>query len=672
MPFSPQQTQPGLRGLSTGDRAFGYIRTMNIRRVLLLAITLPLSSIALAQSPPPLEAYGSMPVVDLLTISPSGKRIAYRLTRDGKDVIVAVDRASGEIAGGINVGEIAARELRFVDDDNLIINAGRTSKMLGFRGRFDYNAAFLLNVPEQSIDQLLSRAKNLYPAQTGMGKIIAAVNGGESLLMPAYHSENPRVVAPQYGVYSVRLRDNRTRLVEEGGLSTIDWFADSEGEMLARVDYDELKNRYTIWSMSDSRELIYEDETAILPAGPVGLIPGDDGLVYAARPSGSDHSAFFRMDLEDGEITGPIMERERSSVEYVHDDIGRTVHGVRFSGFTPTYRFFDEQLDARIRSIVDALEGTSATLVSWSDDFKDIVMHLSGGWNSGVYVLFREGEPQPEVLASVRPDIPNEQVVPTVVTRYEARDGLEIPALLTASLAVRERGNAPLLVLPHGGPAAYDKLEFDWMAQYFASRGYAVLQPQFRGSSGFGIEFMRAGYGEWGGKMQSDIDDGVDHLVSSGLVDPARVCIAGASYGGYAALAAGAFSPDKYKCVASIAGISDLQRMLRSDRRKYGGRHWAISYWERQYGGEEFDWKALDDISPINFADQFEAPVLLIHGKRDTVVPIDQSKIMRRALQRADKDVTLVELDGEDHWLSYGESRLETLRALAEFVEKHL
>jgi dipeptidyl aminopeptidase/acylaminoacyl peptidase len=186
------------------------------------------------------------------------------------------------------------------------------------------------------------------------------------------------------------------------------------------------------------------------------------------------------------------------------------------------------------------------------------------------------------------------------------------------------------------------------------------------------MDFKRAGYGEWGGKMQTDIDDGVDHLIASGLVDPERVCIAGASYGGYAALAAGAFSPDKYKCIASVAGISDLELMMKADRRKYGRNHWAISYWERQYGGDDFDWDKLEAISPVNFADRFEAPVLLIHGRKDTVVPIEQSKTMQKALRKADKDVTLRELEGEDHWLSYGDSRLETLRELASFIEEHL
>jgi len=641
-------------------------------RTLVFAAAFLIAPLASAQSPPPLEAYGAMPAVDLMVISPSGKRIAYRLTTNDQDVVVVADLQTKEIINGLAVGDISVRQLRLVDDDTLIINAGRTDRAFGFRGQFDFSTALRFHVSTGSLDQLLRRAKHLHPAQSGLGRIIAAADDGKSLLMPAFHSKDVALSDPRYGVYSVNLEANRAQLIENGSFSAIDWFADDNGQINVRVDFIEAEDRYRIWSLSGTRKKIFELVTSIPPPGPVGMLSGDDALVYAAWADDSDFPAFYRMDIDDGEISGPILDRSDSGVESVLTDINRTVHGIQYTGFTPSYEFFDGELDLRVRDIVKAMDGTSGTIVSWSKNFEDIVVRISGVWNSGAYVLFRAGSDKPNFIAHVRPGIAMNQVVPTTAISYAARDGLEIPALVTARDDQRLNGNAPLVVLPHGGPAAYDSLEFDWIAQYFASRGYVVLQPQFRGSSGFGSDFMRAGFGEWGGKMQSDIDDGVDHLIDSGLVNAERVCIVGASYGGYAALAAGAFSPEKYRCVASIAGISDLQRMLKSDRRKYGRSHWAISYWERQFGGEEFDWEALDEISPINFADRFQAPVLLIHGKKDTVVPIDQSKAMQKALRKAGKDVELIEYKGEDHWLSYNASRMAALRALATFVEENL
>ncbi|MDH5455263.1 MAG: prolyl oligopeptidase family serine peptidase, partial [Gammaproteobacteria bacterium] len=549
---------------------------------------------------------------------------------------------------------------------------GRTIQAYGYRGQFDYSGALHLDVRRQEVRNLLQMAPDLYPGQTGLGQIVGTTDNGRKVLMPAFHSDKPTLEDPRYGVYAVLLDNHRARLVKKGSQSTIDWFVDAAGDMLARVDFQNHNNQYRIWSLRGERSIVYERTTGIPPIGPLGVMSTEHALVFGARPRDADVVSLYRLGLDDGELTGPIMGRDDAGVEVVQTDLNRVVYGVQYSGFLPTYEFFDESLNQRIERIQDELQGTSVTLVSWSDGFRDLVVQTSGGWNSGYYLLFAEGAKEPEILAAIRPEIAADQVVPTEIISYAARDGLDIPALLTVRPEAVQKGNSPLIVIPHGGPESYDRFEFDWLAQYFASRGYVVLQPQFRGSSGFGSAFARAGRGEWGGKMQSDIDDGVEFLVDSGLVDPEQICIVGASYGGYAALAAGAFSPGLYRCVVSIAGVADLERMLKSDRRIYGRDHWVVRYWERQVGGQDFDWDALEAISPINGAEDFAAPVLLIHGKKDTVVPIEQSTAMLDALRRAKKDVTLIELESEDHGLSYQASRLDTLRAVAAFVEKHL
>jgi dipeptidyl aminopeptidase/acylaminoacyl peptidase len=144
---------------------------------------------------------------------------------------------------------------------------------------------------------------------------------------------------------------------------------------------------------------------------------------------------------------------------------------------------------------------------------------------------------------------------------YAARDDVEIPAFLTLPPGLGEK-NLPLVVLPHGGPHAHDTGDFNWWTQFLATRGYAVLQPQFRGSTGYGAAHRKAGYGQWGGLMQDDVTDGVKAMIKNGLADPARICIAGASYGGYAALAGAAFTPEMYACAISVNGISDLPALL--------------------------------------------------------------------------------------------------------------
>lgn len=223
-----------------------------------------------------------------------------------------------------------------------------------------------------------------------------------------------------------------------------------------------------------------------------------------------------------------------------------------------------------------------------------------------------------------------------------------------------------MIVLPHGGPASADTLHFDWWSQALAAQGYAVLQPNFRGSI-LDSRFLEAGFGEWGRKMQTDLSDGVRYLANQGIIDPKRVCIVGASYGGYAALAGVSVETGVYPCAVSVAGISDLRRF----------RKWTIAnevgisqrYWDRFIGTADQHDPALLAISPIEHVAAVSVPVLLIHGRDDTVVPYEQSDVMLSALKRAGKSVSMLTMKHEDYWLSRSDTRLQMLQATVDFLK---
>ncbi|MEM9690847.1 MAG: prolyl oligopeptidase family serine peptidase [Pseudomonadota bacterium] len=626
-----------------------------------------------AAEPPPVETYGALPQVDMLEISPDGTRIARRIVKQGRDLVIVQELATGQMVSGANAEEVNPRWLNFVDNDHLVMVASAALLPGAVGSRFEYSSAFSLDLNTGDIRKLLDKARGLYPYQGGLGRIIGRSPGEPIVYMPAYASgEGTR---PYYVLYAASLDKRRVRTIARGTAHTRDWFLDESGREIVREDFNDRTNLFQVWALNEkgrTDRVIYEEETDRPPFSIMGVTPARDALVILADSAETDGLAYFLMSIANGEITGPILERDGLGVERVIMDIDRVVHGVEFEGFLPAYAFFDETLDKRVATILRRLPDTSARLVSWSSDFNKLVFEVSGGSNSGAYLLFEEGEAEPTMLAQIRPDIAAEHVATTKIISYEARDGLAIPALVTGKKDVLKAGDAPLIVMPHGGPESHDRFVFDWQAQVFASRGYVVLQPQFRGSTGFGSDFLFAGRGQWGKSMQTDLDDGVRHLVNEGTVDPARVCIVGASYGGYAALAAGAFSPDMYRCVVAVAPVTDLRRMLRSERSDHGSRHWVIDYWEELYGAEVSEKDVLRSISPALHAEKFEAPVLLIHGKKDTVVTIEQSKVMHKALQKANKDVTFIQLEGEDHWLTQAETRLETLQAMAEFIDEHL
>jgi dipeptidyl aminopeptidase/acylaminoacyl peptidase len=246
--------------------------------------------------------------------------------------------------------------------------------------------------------------------------------------------------------------------------------------------------------------------------------------------------------------------------------------------------------------------------------------------------------------------------------RYKARDGLEIHAILTLPKD-RPSTALPLIVMPHGGPHMRDSEAWDWWAQFLADRGYAVVQPNYRGSTGFGEAFLKAGEGQWGLAMQDDLVDVVRHLAGEKLIDPARVCIAGGSYGGYAALRAAQRDSGVYRCAISFAGVSDLTRMLRYDR-GYLGREEANDYWK----GQTPD---LTAVSPLQAAEQFSIPVLLVHGRQDGRVPHTQSKMLADRLAQLKKPHRYIEQPLGDHTLSREEDRVQLLTEMEAFLKQH-
>lgn len=265
------------------------------------------------------------------------------------------------------------------------------------------------------------------------------------------------------------------------------------------------------------------------------------------------------------------------------------------------------------------------------------------------------------------------QVHPVVTTSFQARDDLTIPTLLTyPKTSVQSAKKLPTVVYPHGGPASYDRVRFDWMAQYLASSGYLVIQPQFRGSEGFGYRHKAACHGEWGKKIQDDITDAVKHYIAQGEVDPDRVCILDASYGGYAALAGGAFTPDLYQCVVSINGVTGIPEMLEHEEDTHDSDHWVLTYWRKVIAKNNLSDDFLQSISPLHHAKSFKAPVLLIHSEIDKVVPLEQSEEMAEELEDQGKEFEFIEIEDEGHSLRQPKSKLTALKAIDKFLQKHL
>jgi dipeptidyl aminopeptidase/acylaminoacyl peptidase len=624
------------------------------------------SSVAFAAEKPDLAIYGRLPQFEGVTISPDGSKLALIMT-NGEDRVLAVRKLNGEMLGGVKASKAKLRSVLWGGEDHVIMVSSQTADVYGLRGptreylmAVDFNLVtrkqtLLLRSQPDSMNVILDRPM----IRTIGDQPVAFVEG-------VHFVDNSGVNT----LFRINLKDGATRMLDGGARAETDgWLVDAAGEPVAQSLYDGKKGRWTLrmkigvgWKTVDEADA---------PMGSYGLSGfGRDGKSVLVWRTDDKNASILREYRGVGAYEDLPGDLDLSGLLHDPDNLG-LLGGYALKGDDLAYTFFDPVSQKAWDAVTKAFKGDRVSLASWSRNRKRVVVLVDSAVDGPAYALIDLDTKRASWLGVVYKDLGAEAVSPVRPIKYKAADGLEITGYLTLPKG-RDPRNLPLIVLPHGGPEGRDTPGFDWWSQALASRGYAVLQPNFRGSEGFGWDFVKAGFGEWGKKMQTDLSDGVRDLAKQGIVDPKRVCIVGASYGGYAALAGATLDQGVYRCAVSVAGPSDLKKMLISVRDAHNGNMSAAQrYWLRFMGADGIKDPDLVAISPARLADKVEIPVLLIHGKDDTVVRYDQSQIMADALKKAGKPYAFVTLESEDHWLSRGATRLKMLTETVAFVEKH-
>jgi dipeptidyl aminopeptidase/acylaminoacyl peptidase len=652
----------------------------------MLAILVTATALA---APPPPEAYGRLPALGDVALSPDGKHVVvmvgseYRPSEPDRELsaLRIIDLDTGKIEQTLAPPDKhTLRGVGWADDQRAYytISASANQKDLYpsswpmmFRGSklvFFRTGVFSLQTKAATI--LMDSAA--YRTNVGLAGLQSPIEGepGSGRMM-AWGGATGFNATPRLGVYRVNLDTGNGTPLEVGNAETRGYMLDERGEIVARVDIDERANRWQLLVNEGGKyRKILEDVSEMgQPLGIFGLLP--DGRIAAMDPhEEGERSELLAIDPKTGEKT-VLHKTEGSDVGALVDPWTRRVIGVRWADDLPQQQFFDEQLKTLHESMKPYFADGYAVIYSWSRDRSRLLVFGERAGDAGAFYVY---EPANKKLRSLGKAYPALGAPETLGTRqsikYKARDGKSVPAYLTLPAGVEPK-NLPLVLLVHGGPHARDTFMFDWWSSFLASRGYAVLQANFRGSTGYGYEWFDAGRGGWGdGVMQHDVEDGADALVKMGMVDASRVCIMGGSYGGYAALAGATLTPQRYACSVSVNGVSDPQRMLNdAESSPLGKRAMSAEWWRKSMGD---DIKHLHDISPINFAERVKAPVLILHGINDSVVPVEQSRRMNAKLKGADKNVRYVELQGDDHWLSSASTRTQMLIEIEKFLAENL
>lgn len=621
-----------------------------------------------AESPrPAISVYGRLPDMSEVTLSPDGKRVGFIRNIKGQLVLMDYEITPGKL-NFMPIADMKVRDLTWADNDRLLVTSSVTADLVRFIGdKNEYSRAHIVDVKARTSLLLYENLKDYYPIVIGsLGRI--SING-----RPHVTASNVRFGAEVfYSLLAFDTTTGRYTKMDEGKEHVLNWVYKPDGTLIARSEYKQSEKLWRLRYLNTLWTTIYEEVFAELERPfLVGRGRAEDSLLV--RFNGGKWDGKYIEFSRDGTPSEPTTLTGDNVSPLIHPASKRLVGFVRRNPEGNEYEFFDPLLEKLHNETNALLEGSTVTRVmSRADDPRKLIAYSEAVDDAGSYYFIDFTTGQNKLVGQTRADLPAEWIAPKSELTYKAADGLSIHGYLTLppapALKGRDPKNLPLVVLPHGGPQSADEIGFDWWSQALASRGYAVLQPNFRGSDGYGQEFVEKGYGEWGRKMQTDLSDGVRHLAKEGIIDARRVAITGASYGGYAAMAGVTLDPGIYRCAVAVAGVSNLKAMMDWEFKETGRRlSPTLQYWNR-FMGDKSLW---DAASPDLHVDKCDVPVLLIHGKDDDVVPIEQSQRMQRAMQKAGKPIEMLVLAGEDHWLTTEATRLQMLEATIAFIEKH-
>jgi acetyl esterase/lipase len=570
--------------------------------------------------------------------------------------LAVVELEQNAVLGGVKIGESKLRGAKWIDNNRILITlSGTWTPMFSSQRAYEQFHLLIYDIKAHTLKEPSFKIPDTKTYDVAASTTVRNIDGQATLFVHGWVNINWRVEPALYQFSS----DRHGTIVETSYLNA-DWLLDEGGRIAAQIIYDSETRKWEISTRSGDHVGVAARGTADIETPVIeGFNVAGDAIIVQFLEDGDP--VWKPLYLKDNSW-GPALEKGESFDRVIADRTsGRILGGVPDINETKLV-FFDNEVQAHWNAVLRAFPGERVDLVSHSDDFSKVVVKIFGAKDGFVYALYDWYTHQATVLGQIYPGLGPPAQVKAV--SYPAADGLTISGLLT--LPRKAAKGLPLVVFPHGGPGAADFYSFDWWAQAMAAEGYAVLQANYRGSA-LGFKFQSAGFGEFGRKMQTDLSDGVRYLASQGIIDPARVCIVGASYGGYAALAGVTLDVGVYRCAVSVSGLSDLKRYRKGTFS--GGSNMAQRYWDRYMGASYQTDPALAEISPIEHIARVTVPVLLIHGRGDGVVPYEQSEVMASALKQAGKSVQFVTLGEEDHWLSRSETRLQMLKACVAFLK---
>ena len=647
--------------------------------VLLLVWSLGTASAESGSASPPTAAFAALPRIESIQLSPSGRHLAVLRNHEGQtflDIQTVTGQDLHRVISTDNRDYIVTW-FRWVNDERLLVSV----RFAATRDGIDSIETRLMAVNRDGTEQIPNLFKqSTFPSLFGkkhfpqfQDRLVGTIPGDQRHVLLALDLEHPN--APD--VYKVDVYSGDRQLIQANPSTQPDprvilhWIADRAGTVRAGVGQYQT-SVHAIFRQPESslwRELADYDlakETGLVPLA----FDADPAWLYV-RDQHRGKAAIFKLSVMDRAADRILVVADPKfdlNGELVYAPGRKKVVGVRYSATDERVLFWDydaQRLQARIDR---AIPGTVNIIHSSSDDGRLHVVKSSGAAHSPHWSIFDERDGRMVLLGKSYPDLEGVGLTAPTTTYVTARDGKELQVFLTVPKD-RDPRHLPMIVFPHGGPAARMPGAFNYWTQWFVSRGWAVLEPRFRGTEGYGDEWLRAGFQRWGLEMQDDLTDAVQYAIRSGLANANRICIVGAGYGGYAALMGAVKTPDLYRCAVSLGGVTDLRDLV-SDSRWYLNQKPMM---EMRVGSWWNDRERLRETSPVAHASEIRTPLLLMHGLMDRFVPVSQSRNLADALKSANvMTYRYVELPLADQTLSRGQDRIHVFKELEQFLTTYL
>ncbi|KID57353.1 hypothetical protein JF50_09035 [Pseudoalteromonas luteoviolacea] len=610
----------------------------------------------------PVEAYASLPNVSQFNLSPNGSKYAYVINNKGELILAVRDIATGKVTAITRTDNLNAKLNWFdwLNNDTLLFGISYTKRESVVR----YTRTELLSVDLNNISKgakLVVRPKRGQHNAQFKDRVISMLPDDPEHILLSIDLNQPN----RPDVYKLNVKKRKLKRIVRYKAHVDGWIADRQGNVRlsyhsdeTRIFYRLLDNKTSKWKTIFDYEVFSKDKVSVLG------FDSDPSILYI-KALHNDKDSIFKVDLKEPELTRDLVFHDPNydvDGTLVYSPITGAVAGFSHAYADNSIQYWDSDLKTLQSSISQVLPSATNIITDMDKTGGRYIVYSESDKDSGSYLLGDTKKNSIQYLAKRYPKIDESNYLGKQRVEYSARDKVKIEGYITLPQGHEPGRKYPAIVLPHGGPYARDYQGFDYWSEFFAHNGYIVLQPNFRGSYGYGFEFAQAAIGGWGKVMQDDLDDAAKWLVAQGYTEKNKMCIAGSSYGGYAAIMAVIKHPETFKCAASFAGVTDLESMY--SRARYFINKDVV---RKQLGGER---SLLEKVSPVSLSEFISKPILLIHGTEDVTVPVSHSKKLVKKLR--DKDVTYIELEDGDHHLSYQPHRIQTLKAMLAFFDEHL